>query len=337
MRTNKFAVIGTALAAAAALALSACGGSSGSTQPTNADGLTTLKVGIIGIGSDAAITMAQQKGYFKEQGLNVETSVVANPAAGIAAAQSGQMDITYAPSIPYINALSQKVPLKMLAAADGYPDNAVAESAKDPLAVDDTGLYVSKDSGITRPKDLEGKKVSIPARKAQLEVTIANTVKNDGGDPSKINWMVLDPNSAIQSLEQGRVDASGLVAPFTIKAKEAGAKWLASPGVDFFEHGAVGLWLAGDSTISKNPQAMQGFIKAIYKANAYANDHYEEAQKVAAEVTKIPLATVKQTATTYWPTEIKVADIQRVSDKLAALGFLPQAVTIDDNSIVKAE
>ncbi|MDR2255530.1 MAG: ABC transporter substrate-binding protein [Arthrobacter sp.] len=335
MRTRQIAAAGAALAAAAALTLSACGAPADSGSASGDQ--KTLKVGIIGIGSDAGITLAQQKGFFEKQGITVETTVVANPAAGIAAAQSGQLDITYAPSIPYLNARSQKVPLKVLAAADGYRDNAVAETAKDATAVDDTGLYAGKDSGITRPKDLEGKKVSVPARKAQLEVTIANAVKQDGGDPAKINWMVLDPNSALQSLEQGRVDASGLVAPFTIKAKESGAKFIASPGVEFFEKGAVGLWIAGDSTVQKKSAGVQSFIKAIYEANAYANENYDEAQKVAAEVTKVPLETVKQTAMTYWPTEVRAADLQRASDKLAALGYLPEAVKIDDADVVTAQ
>lgn len=323
-----------ALAAVAALTLtlSACGGSA---ESAGDDGTTTLKVGTIGISSDAAIALAIEKGYFEDEGLDVQTSVVANPSAGIAAAQSGQLDLTYTPSIPLLNALSQSVPLKVVAAADGYTDDALQK--EDPREADDTGLYAAAGTGIERARDLAGKSVSVPARKAQLEVTIANAVKADGGDPSTINWMVLDPASALQSLGQGRIDAAGLVAPFTSKAQQEGATFLAAPGLEFFESGAVGLWVAGGQAAAKDPEAMAGFARAIYKANAYANEHIDEAQKTSAKLTKVDLKTIKAGADSYWPDEVRLEDLQRVDTRLAELGYLQKEVALDDALIIDAD
>ncbi|WP_024817240.1 ABC transporter substrate-binding protein [Arthrobacter sp. 31Y] len=321
-----------ALAAVLSMTLAACGGGSGPAAAPAADGTTTLKVGTIGIGSDAAIRLAADKGYFKEQGLNVEISVIANPPAGIAAAQSGQIDLTYTPSIPLLNALSQNVPLKIVAAADGYKDG--ASEAADLNRVDDTGLLVQQASAIIRPKDLEGKSVSVPARKAQLEVTVSKLVKDDGGDPAKVNWMVLDPSSALQSLNSGRVDAASLVAPFTSKAASEGNRLLASPGVEFFEQGAIGLWVAGANTVKSKEKALAGFKAAIYKANAYANGNIDEAQQLSAEITKTPLDVVKSGAVNYWPEEVRVEDIERANKNLADLGFLNTPVKLPADVIL---
>ncbi|HKU35943.1 MAG TPA: ABC transporter substrate-binding protein [Paenarthrobacter sp.] len=320
-----------ALAAVLSLSLAACGNSSGSSATAAADGTTTLKVGTIGIGSDAGIKLAIDKGYFKEQGLNVELSVIANPPAGIAAAQSGQLDLTYTPSIPMLNALSQNVPLKVVAAADGYKDG--ASEGAELNRVDDTGLLVQKSSAISRPKDLEGKNVSVPARKAQLEVTVSKLIKDDGGDPAKVNWMVLDPSSALQSLNSGRVDAASLVAPFTSKAVSDGNRLLASPGVKFFEQGAIGLWVSGANTVKGKEKALEGFRTAIYKANAYANGHTDEAQQVSAEITKTPLDVVKSGAVNYWPEEVRIQDIDRANKNLADLGFLNSPVKLPGDLI----
>jgi NitT/TauT family transport system substrate-binding protein len=323
--------IPAALAAVLALALSACGGSS-SASPAAGDSVTTLKVGTIGIGSDAAIKLAIDKGFFKEQGLDVKTSVVANPPAGIAAAQSGQLDLTYTPSIPLLNALSNNVPLTVVAAADGYSDEAM--SSKDMTKVDDTGLLVQKDSTIKRPKDLEGKSVSVPARKAQLEVTVSKLIKDDGGDPSKVNWMVLDPSSALQSLNSGRVDAASLVAPFVSKAMSQGDRLLASPGVEFFKAGAVGLWVTGNSALQKERKAIEGFKAAIYKANAYANQHIDEAQQLSAQITNNPIDVIKDGAVNYWPDKVTTDDIQRVNDSMAELGYLKTPVKLPANLVL---
>ena len=323
-----------ALAAALALGLTAC--SSNAPAPASgADGTATLKVGTIGIASDAAIKMAIDKGYFKEEGLTVETSVVANPPAGVAAAQSGQLDLTYSPSIPMLNAMSQNVPLKVIAGADGYADD--AREQKDLGKVDDTGLFIPKGSTITNPKDLEGKSVSVPARKAQMEVTVSKVVKDAGGDPSKINWMVLDPASALQSLNSQRVDAATLIAPFTAQAESQGNSRLASPGIEFFEQGAVGLWVAGAKTADGKKDQMAAFARAINKANDYANKHLDEAQEVSAELTGVPLETIRGGAMAYWPTEVRLEDIQRVNKQLVELGFLAKEVPLDQNLILGGE
>ncbi|KHL04895.1 ABC transporter substrate-binding protein [Sinomonas humi] len=323
--------IPAALAAVLALALSACGASTAA-SPGASGSVTTLRVGTIGIGSDAAIKLAEEKGYFKEEGLDVKISVVANPPAGIAAAQSGQLDLTYTPSIPLLNALSNNVPLTVVAAADGY--SAQAMTSKDLTKVDDTGLVVQKGSSINRPRDLEGKSVSVPARKAQLEVTVSKLIKDDGGDPSKVNWMVLDPSSALQSLNSGRVDAASLVAPFVSKAISQGDRLLASPGVEFFKAGAVGLWATGNSTLGKERQALEGFKTAIYKANAYANTHIDEAQQLSAQITNTPLSVIKAGAVNYWPDTVTTGDIQRVDDSMAELGYLKAPVKLPSNLIL---
>lgn len=322
-----------ALAAALALGLTACGSNASAPASGEAStGTSTLKVGIVGIGSDAALQMAIDKGYFKEEGLDIVTTVVANPPAGVAAAQSGQLDLTYSPSIPLLNAMSQNVPLKVVAAADGY--QAKDKQPADPAEIDDTGLFVPKDSGISSPKDLEGKSVSVPARKAQMEVTVAKAVKDAGGDPAKVNWMVLDPASALQSLDSQRVDAATLIAPFTSQAESKGHKRLASPGVEFFQEGAVGLWVAGAKTVDGKKDQMAAFARAIYKANDYANTHVAEAEEVGAKLTGVPLETVQKGAETYWPAEVRLEDIQRVNRQLVELGFLAKEVPLGPDLIV---
>lgn len=314
------------------LSMAACSSGDGQAAAPAADGTTTLKVGTIGLTSDAAIEMAKSKGYFKEEGLTVETSVVANPPAGVAAAQSGQLDLTYTPSIPMFNALAQGVPLTIVAAADGYSDEALDNS--DLTLEDDTALIVGKGSTITSVAELEGKTISVPARKAQLEVTVSRVVKAAGGDPSKINWIVLDFASALQSLQQGRIDAAGLVSPFTTKAMADGGKVISSPGVEFFEKGAVGLYVSGQSTAVKKQEQLKAFARAINKANAYANEHQDEALEVGSELTDTPLEVLKNSARGYWPTEVRLEDMQRVNTRLAELGYLPKEVSIDDSLIL---
>ncbi|WP_349885691.1 ABC transporter substrate-binding protein [Microbacterium sp. WHRI 7836] len=288
--------------------------------------LTTLKVATIGLVSDGALIRGQEQGFFEEEGLKLETSVVANPPAGLAAAQGGQVDIAYAPSIPLLNALSSGVPLKVVAPADGFV--AGAADAEDPATVDDTGLFASAASGISSVADLKGATIAIPARKAQLEVVISDALDRAGVDPGSVEWVVLDFTSAVAALQSGTVDAAGLVSPFTAEADAAGAVQLDSPSVGFFEEGAVGLWTAGKSTIAAKADAIAAFQRAVAKSNAYANEHPEDAIQAGIDATGSTL-TVDDVKLPFWPAEVAPVDLERVNDKLVALGFLAAPVDLE--------
>lgn len=323
---------GFVAAAAAVLALAAC--SSGASDAPAADGeLTTLKVATIGLISDGSLVLGQQKGFFEDEGLKIETSVVANPPAGLAAAQSGQVDIAYAPSIPLLNALASGVPLQVVAAADGYIDGAA--TLDDPAEVDDTGLYAAADSGITEVADLEGATIAVPARKAQLEVVIADALERSGVAADSVNWVVLDFTSAVAALKSGTVDAAGLVSPFTTEAETAGAIFVDAPSVGFFEEGAVGLWTAGENTVSGKADAIAAFQRAVAKSNAYANENPEEAIQAGIDYTSSNLS-VDEIKLPFWPTEVASIDLDRVNEKLVSLGFLPEPVDLE-GVIVSAE
>lgn len=318
-----------ALIPAAALALSACsaGGGAEDAGSSGADGTTTLSVATIGLTSDGALITGIEQGFFADEGLEIKTSVVANPPAGLAAAQSGQVDIAYAPSIPLLNALSQGVKLSVIGAADGFPAEVVPTAEQEKI--DDTGLFAAPGSGVTSVADLAGKTIAIPARKAQLEVVVAGELEKEGIDPTTgVNWVVLDFTSAVAALKNGTVDAAALVSPFTSEAEDLGADLLSSPSIGFFETGAVGLWTAGTATVEKKPEAMAAFQRAIEKSNEYATDHPEEAIQAGLDYTKSDL-TVEEVKLPIWPTKVVQEDLERPNEKLVKLGFLTKPAPLE--------
>lgn len=320
------------LSTVAVVALLTVAGCSGPSEAPEGSELTTLKVGAMPIGSNAAIYLGEQKGFFEEEGLRLEFSTIANPPAGIAAAQSGQTDVTYSPGIPLLNALAQDIELTIVAPADGYPDG--VDDAENVADVDETGVFVAPGSDIESAADLEGRSIAIPARKAQLEVTIAGAIEEAGGDPSTVDWLVLDPATALQSLKDGRVDAAGLISPVIQQAQDDGLELVLSPGVHFFKEGVVSTWVSGQKIVDEQPEVLAAFQRAVLKSNAYANENLEEAQEIAAEITSVPLETVRRGATSYWPSEVRISDIQDVDRRLVELGFLPNEVGVGDSLLL---
>ena len=333
MNTRTRTLRAAALVAGVALALAGCStasaGSGGGTEPGSSGegGTETLRVATIGLTSDGSLLTGIEQGFFAEEGLEIETSIVANPPAGLAAAQGGQVDIAYSPSIPLLNALSQGVELRVVGAADGYPAEPVAEA--DAANFDDTGLFAAAGSGIERIADLAGKTIAVPARNAQLEVVIAGELKDAGIDPKTgVNWVVLDFTSAVSALESGKVDAAGLVSPFTTEAEAAGALQLAAPSIGFFETGATGLWVAGAQTLERKADAVAAFQRAIVKSNAYATAHPDEAIQAGLDATESPLE-IADVKVPVWPAAVLSEDLERPNEKMAALGFLAAPLDLD--------
>ncbi len=325
-------VAAVAALAAGVLALAACTSPqsepapSGSEEPGGAVALQTLKVAATGVVSDGSLLTGMAEGFFAEEGLEIEPSIVANPAAGLAAVQSGQVDVAFAPSVPVMNALAGGVPLTIIAAADGYVDGASKDA--DPSVHDDSGLYASAASGITDVSQLAGRTVAVPARQAMFEVAISDELSRAGVDPTSVNWVVLDFASAVAALQSGTVDAASVVTPFTAEAEEVGAVLIASAAVGLFEEGAVGLWVTGTATAESKSDEIAGFVRAIVRSNEFANDNPETAAQAGLEFSGSTLS-VADVKIPYWPTELRRADLDRINQKLVTLGFLPAPVDLD--------
>lgn len=320
---------GIGVIAAASLALAACTSTQAQENSAADSGeLTTLKVATLGIVSDGALMLGIEQGFFAEEGLEIETPIVANPPAGLAAAQSGQIDIAYSPGISVLTALTQSLPLKVIAPADGYP--AGAAQAPNPFELDITGLFVSPGSDATEVADLAGKTIAIPARKAHMEIVIADELQRAGIDPDTgVEWVVLDFTSAVAALESGSVDAAGLVSPFNIRAAEIGATQLSAPSVGFFDGaGSTNFWNAGAGTVEKKPGQLAAFQRAILKSNAYAMKHMEEAIQAGIEYSNSQL-TPDQIVLPVWPTELSETDLEIPNQKMVDLGFFDQPANLD--------
>ncbi|TXC91603.1 ABC transporter substrate-binding protein [Metabacillus litoralis] len=118
--------------------------------------------------------IAKEKGYFEEEGLNVDIQFPANPTDPINLAATGKvtLGISYQPDVIIARA-NQDVKIKSVGAIVRSPLNRV---------------IFMEDSEIQSPKDLEGKKVGFPGIPLN-ESLIQSMVKNDGGNPENVEMI----------------------------------------------------------------------------------------------------------------------------------------------------
>ena len=93
------------LAAGAALLLTGCGGSPASSPTTNAEGLTTVKVGMIPVVENAPIYIGMDEGFFKEEGIDLQVQVIQNAATMVPSMLNGQLDIGTSALPPFFDGI----------------------------------------------------------------------------------------------------------------------------------------------------------------------------------------------------------------------------------------
>lgn len=208
-------------------------------------------------GPQAWFFLAQDKGYFKAEGLDVEFDQGEGSAASIPKVASG----AYQAGFGDINALTD---LASKRPADA-PVGVYMLYNTPPFAV-----VVQQNSPIRTPKDLEGKTIGGPANDAALKLFPA-FAKLAGIDGTKINITNMAPNLREQLLMRGQVDAVfGYVTTVSFSAKAMGL----DPAKDlrFIRYGEHGMDLYSNTVFFSrsfardNPKAVQGFVKALNRA-----------------------------------------------------------------------
>lgn len=284
----------------------------------------SIRMSVLPILSNAAYYLGVDKGFFYKQGLDPVFQQVPSPAAALASLQGGNTDFGFSTVVTLFTARDAGVPVKFVAPAAGIRPKAYEKFLqKVPgFTTDTTAVLVMPSSGITRPRDLAGKTVAVVARNDQSEITIAQTVKADGGDPSSIKWVPFSIADGINALVAGKVDAAFGVDPLNDKAVSQGAKVLAYPGLVAFKEGTTSGWAATDSYVAANKETVARFQCAIRESNQYANDHPIEVKAKSAELTKTPFENLKMSVVPRYYSTVSLADLSRIGDFMYGLGYL---------------
>ncbi|MDB5999756.1 MAG: rane lipoprotein lipid attachment site [Rhizobacter sp.] len=234
------------LAALGALAMAVAGPASAQQTPEK----FTFALNWFAVGDHAAYWVALDKGYYAQRGLDVSIESSKGSGDAIGKVDTGRADAGLADAVPIISAISRGARIKMVGMVFD----------KTPMT-----FFVRQDSGITKPKDLEGKTVGAPPGDSQ-RLAFPAFAKLNQIDASKVSWVNVEPTAKMAAVAEKRVDAvsdytTGL--PFYEKAIGAG-KATMIPWADYgFNLYAMSI-MASDKTMKERPKVLRAFLEASY-------------------------------------------------------------------------
>ena len=226
-----------------------------------------LTLGLVTWIGYAPFYIADEKGFFKDEGLHLETKVMDQPGEREAAYLAGRLD--FFPNTPDAFAIlfaNQNPPGTFIAALD-------ESSGAD-------GLITKKE--ITTIPQLKGKTIGFQ-KGITSHFLLLYLLKEKGGlTGADVRQESLSAGDAGAAFMAGKLDAAVTWEPWLTRAQQSPdshvlATTKDAPGL------VVDVVLASDRVIKEKPEVAQKFMKAWYRALEYLNKHPAECQIILAK------------------------------------------------------
>jgi NitT/TauT family transport system substrate-binding protein len=218
-------------------------------------------------GRHAYYYVALDKGYYKAAGLDVKIVRGQGSTDAVKQVASGTAQFGFADTSAVIFAKANDgIPVKLVSVIYAKPPHAI---------------YVLKESGITKPKDLEGRKLADTAFSAMPKMFGAYA-KAAGIDASKVTWVVAGSDALPGMLSLGRVDGIGQYTVGEPLLKKAAAPKdlvqlaYSDVGLDYYGSGIVTM----ESTLQSNPDMVKRFVAATLHGLKDAMANPQEAGEI---------------------------------------------------------
>jgi NitT/TauT family transport system substrate-binding protein len=212
------------------------------------------KLGYMKIVDNAAMFVAMEKGFFKAEGLELETLPLAGGAPIINGVVSGDLQFGWTNVISLYQARVGGFDFKLIA---GGATNVKAKN-------ESHAIQVAKNSPLKTAKDLEGKTVAVNTLNNIVHLMAMAWIDKNGGSSSKVKFVEVPFPQMQATLSAGKVDAISVHEPFATAAIEKGAsRVLAQPWGDVLPKFLIASWFASEKWLVKNKETGQAFVRAI--------------------------------------------------------------------------
>jgi NitT/TauT family transport system substrate-binding protein len=246
-------------------------GDGGSGSGGGDGGLTpvTFRLDWIVDGSHTCFFAAESKGYFRDEGLDVQILEGAGSGTAATLVANGSNDFGFSDAGVVASTINDGASIKLV---------------MDIFQRSPSVILSLKSSNITGPADLVGKTVGGTTGEAPLQLLPAYLGAN-GVDPDQVDVVNIDPAAKISALLQERVDAIVAYSSSDVPVAEGQApgqfnvQHYADFGVVTMSNGII----TSDEMIKEHPEVVQGFVRAVQKGFQFCENDPEEAVKLLVE------------------------------------------------------
>ncbi|MDF2114751.1 ABC transporter substrate-binding protein [Roseiarcaceae bacterium H3SJ34-1] len=214
-----------------------------------------INIGWVPAMVSSPLVIAEEKGYFKQQGLKVELSPIQSVSVGLPMLSTNRIQILEGGlQGGLFNALAR-----------GFPVAIVADRASTPLG---HTLMVRKDlsSTVKTLADLKGKVVATNATGSTLSYELDKLLQTAGLNLNDVETKVVSFTQLSAAFSNKAIDAAIAITPISYQLEEQGVALPLLSIDDVLPNMTMAVTLINTDWAKEKPKAAEGFFYAMFKA-----------------------------------------------------------------------
>ena len=256
-----------AICALCSIFASSCGGGPASSQASGADGnqKVTLTLDWYPNADHAGVYMAQERGFFENENLEVKIQQPSDPAAVLQLVAAGRSEFGISYETEVTNAAIREIPVQSVMAIMQEPLNSIISL---------------EEAGIEGPEDLAGKKIGYAGQSFGTAV-IDTVLREAGEDPVSVEKVNVgyDLRPALTSKRvDAIVDAYWNIEAVELKGEGFETNVIRLPEVGVPNYNEL-LVATSDDYATENPEVVRRFVGALVKGHEAALEDPEAARE----------------------------------------------------------
>lgn len=273
-----------------------------------------LQLGLMRMMGLAPVFSGVDRGFYKEQGLDLQITDMRGGSVILPAISGGSIDIGFSNVVSVFIAFDQG--FDYLAVAGISYEGRIPKPGTPLGYVGTTAIMVLEDSPIKSVKDLEGKTIAVNTLRNILTITIQEMMDKQGANTKSVKWIEVPFPRMDTPLKMKQTDAIVTVQPF-VPIFEDKHKFriidypLAGVSTDLFP---ISFWVARKSWVQGNQDLLARFRAANQKSIEYINAHPEERRRTVIEHLKMNPALVDRVTWNDWDWRLHLGPLQHAAD-----------------------
>src|SRR3954471_4071052 len=238
--------------------------------------IVSIKLGTLSTAADGPQYLAAERGYFREEGLDVNFENFGSTADMTAPLASGELDLgSGSATAGLVNAVARGIGIKLVADRGQYTrGNSYA------------ALVVRKglDGQVDSLRDLKGRRVAVPSPFSPAEIQLDVGLKALGLSTTDLETIILPYPDQVAALGNGAIDATVMLEPLVTRAVQTGVG-VRLKGVDeFYPDYQAAEILYGPVFAQAKAAAAQRWMVAYLRGIREFNAAFEQGQDKTAVV-----------------------------------------------------
>jgi len=246
-----------------------------------------VTIAIIGGASDVGFYVADAKGWFKDEGIEVEMTPFDSGARMVAPLSTGELDVgSGALAAGLYNAFERNITMHV-----------VADKGRNAGALSFQGLVVRKallDSGaIKSVGDFKGHKFAFTGPGANDSAVMDEALRKVGLSYNDVDPVFLGLPPQVTAFANGAIDGSIMPEPFLSAVIKAGTAAQLAPVSSLRDNDQVGVVIYSDAFMTKRPEVAKKLMRAYLRGVRYYDAALKDgklagpnAQEVIADIAK---------------------------------------------------